>query len=117
MISHSSGVCFPGFSRIPSGIPTLPKNKTNFPVLILVHGSGPQDRGETIGPNKIFRDLAVGFAANGIATIRYDKRTKVYAEKLKEKPDSITIKEETIDDVISAINMATTLPEIDATIA
>lgn len=95
------------------GILTLPKNKKNIPILILVHGSGPQDRGETIGPNKIFRDLAVGFATNGIATLRYDKRTKVYAEKLSKTQDSITVKEETIDDVISAIKLASTFNEID----
>lgn len=92
---------------------TLPKNKKNLPILILVHGSGPNDKDETIGPNKIFRDLAVGLASNGIATIRYDKRTKVYAEKLNEISNEITVKEETIEDAISAINIAKEYSEID----
>lgn len=95
------------------GILTLPKGKKNIPILILVHGSGPQDKNATIGPNQIFRDLAVGLASNGIATLRYDKRTKVYAEKLREKQAGLTVREETIDDVISAISIATKLSEID----
>jgi uncharacterized protein len=89
----------------------LPSNKKNIPIIILVHGSGPNDKDETIGPNKVFRDLAVGLAANGVATLRYDKRTRVYAKDLK--PDSITIKEETIEDALSAIKLASTFSEID----
>ena len=34
-------------------------------------------------PNKPFRDLAWGLASQGIAVLRYDKRTKVYAANLK----------------------------------
>ncbi len=52
--------------------------------VVLVHGSGPHDREESIGPNKPFRDLAWGLASKGIAVVRYDKRTKVYAQKLAE---------------------------------
>ena len=47
------------------GTLTLPRQKGPFPVLVLVHGSGPQDRDETIGPNKPFRDLAYGLASGG----------------------------------------------------
>jgi hypothetical protein len=39
---------------------TIPKGEGLFPVVIFVHGSGPNDMDETIGPNKIFRDLAWG---------------------------------------------------------
>ena len=44
----------------------------------MVHGSGPNDRDETVGPNKLFRDLADSLAAYGIASLRYEKRTRVY---------------------------------------
>lgn len=61
------------------GTLTLPKSSATenrkFPLVILVHGSGPQDRDETIGPNKPFRDLAWGLAERGVAVIRYEKRT------------------------------------------
>src|SRR6185369_4322477 len=55
---------------------TLPTGTGPFPAVVLVHGSGPNDRDETIGPNKPFQDLAQGLASQGIAVLRYEKRTK-----------------------------------------
>jgi alpha/beta superfamily hydrolase len=43
--------------------------------VVLVHGSGPNDRDGTFGPNKPLQDLAWGLASEGIAALRYDKRT------------------------------------------
>jgi uncharacterized protein len=40
---------------------------------VLLSGGGPFDRDETSGPNKPLRDLAVGLAGRGIATLRFDK--------------------------------------------
>jgi hypothetical protein len=60
------------------GTLSLPKGVGFFPAVVLVHGSGPHDRDETIGPNKPFRDLANGLASRGIAVLRYEKRTKQY---------------------------------------
>ena len=42
---------------------TIPKNEKQFSIAILIHGSGPNDKDETFGPNKIFKDIAVGLAA------------------------------------------------------
>ena len=53
-----------------------------FPGVVLVHGSGPNDRDESIGPNKPFRDLAEGLASRGIAVLRYDKRTRTHAGRV-----------------------------------
>jgi len=39
------------------GTLTIPEGPGPFPAVVLVHGSGPNDRDETIGPNKPFRDL------------------------------------------------------------
>ena len=50
--------------------------------IVLVHGSGPSDRDQTLGPNKPFRDLAWGLADRGIAVLRYEKRTRQYAGKM-----------------------------------
>ncbi len=80
---------------------SLPINTNNAPVVILVHGSGPHDQDESIGPNKPFKDIATGLASNGIAVFRYDKRTKLYATKLR--PDSVDLNIETIDDAIYAL--------------
>ena len=54
------------------GTLTVPKGAGPFPGLILVHGSGPNDRDETLGPNKPFKDLAWGLATRGIAVLRYE---------------------------------------------
>jgi dienelactone hydrolase len=83
---------------------SLPVVIGNFPGVILVHGSGPQDRDETIGPNKPFRDLAWGLASQGIAVLRYEKRTKVHASQITpELRASLTVQEEVIDDALAAV--------------
>ena len=56
------------------GTLTLPNGPGPFPAVVLVHGSGPHDEDETIGPNKPFKDLAWGLASHGIAVYRYTKR-------------------------------------------
>ena len=91
---------------------TLPTGKGSVPAVVLVHGSGPNDRDETRGPNKPFQDLAWGLASQGIAALRYDKRTLVHAGKLGALPN-ITVKEETIDDALAAVALLRQTPSID----
>jgi dienelactone hydrolase len=69
--------------------------------VVLVHGSGPHDRDETIGPNKPFRDLAWGLADRGIAVLRYEKRTRQHPAKLAGN-QNLTVREEVIDDALLA---------------
>lgn len=83
-----------------------------FPGLVLVHGSGPNDRDETIGPNKPFRDLAEGLATRGIAVLRYDKRTRVHGARVAALP-SFTLNEETVDDAVAAAAFLRTAEAID----
>ena len=87
------------------GTLTLPNGDGPFPAVVLVHGSGPQDRDETIGPNKPFRDLAWGLASQGIAVLRYEKRTRAHSAKMAAVKDTLTIKEEAIDDAIAAASL------------
>ena len=100
--------------RLP-GTLTLPVGVTKpLPALVLVHGSGPNDRDETILANKPFRDLAWGLATKGIAVVRYEKRTKEYAAKLMASGiRDFTVKEETIDDALSAAAQLRTTENID----
>lgn len=90
---------------------TLPFEYSDF-ICILIHGSGPQDRDATIGLNKPFKDLAIGLAMSGIASVRYDKRTYTYQDNI----ENITIEKEVIDDVsaiIKYIKSATDLRDRD----
>ena len=103
--------------QIPCGDITLPAKLTmphaagKVPVVILVHGSGPHDMDQTIGPNKPFRDLAWGLASKGVAVIRYEKRTRHNPASLDMK--TITPWEETGADAVMAAKFATNLPGID----
>ena len=95
-----------------SGSLTLPEGEGPFPAVILVHGSGPSDRNEQIGPNLPFMDLAEQLSAQGVAVLRYDKRTYLYGNQLAQLTD-ITVQDETIDDVVYALDYLQTLDNID----
>ncbi len=90
---------------------TLPKDSLNCPVVIMVHGSGPSDMDETIGANKPFKDLALGLASKGIASIRYVKRTLIYPQSFN---SAFTVKDEVLDDALAVINYAKSVDQIDA---
>ena len=79
----------------------LPKGDGSFPAVVLVHGSGPHDRDETIGPNKPFLDIARGLAAQGIAVLRYEKRTKARPQDFAS--GMFGVDEETTNDAVQAV--------------
>jgi uncharacterized protein len=100
--------------RLP-GTLSLPRGVGPFPAVVLVHGSGPNDRDETVGANKPFRDLAWGLATRGVAVLRYDKRTRVHGAKLATiPPDGFTVREEVIDDAGHALAFLRDRAEIAA---
>lgn len=57
-----------------SGTLTLPDSTGIFPAIILIAGSGPNDRDETIFGHKPFYLLSDYLTRNGFAVLRYDKR-------------------------------------------
>ena len=95
------------------GTLTLPKGDGPFPAVVLVHGSGPHDQDETIGPNKGFKDLAYGLAAHGIAVFRYTKRTEKYGEKSSDDPAKLTVDDEVISDARAAVALVAQQPKIN----
>ncbi len=98
------------------GTLAVPAGKGPFPAVVLVHGSGPNDRDESLGPNKPFKDIAWGLASRGVAVLRYDKLTYVYGPKLVADPKlaaSLTVQQETIDGAIEAVRLLRTVPEVD----
>ncbi len=100
----------PGHTSPLVGILTEPKKASNFPIVVLVHGSGPLDMDATVGSNRPFKDLAAGLADKGIASIRYVKRTMVYPGEFS---GAITVKEEVLDDAVAAVALARTMPRVD----
>ena len=95
--------------RLP-GTLRMPKGDGPFPALILVHGSGANDRDETVFGIKPLRDLAAGLASQDIAVLAYDKRTFVHGAKI---PKKFTVKEEVIDDVVMAVEMLQDRKDVD----
>jgi uncharacterized protein len=53
---------------------TLPKGKGPFAAVVLISGSGPQDRDESLAEHKPFLVLADHLTRAGIAVLRYDDR-------------------------------------------
>ncbi|MFD2442795.1 alpha/beta fold hydrolase [Bacillus sp. CGMCC 1.16607] len=96
-----------------SGVLTVPKGEGPFPVVVLVHGSGPNDMDQTAYSFKSFRDLAVGLANQGVAVLRYDKRTNVHPLKVSTTP-KFSIQEETVIDANLAVKALKSIPEVDS---
>ncbi|MFF2878448.1 alpha/beta hydrolase family protein [Gottfriedia sp. NPDC057991] len=97
------------------GILTLPDSHTEkVPAVVFVHGSGALDKDETIGANKLFRDLADGLANQGIASLRYNKRTFAHGKQMvQELGGKLSVKEEVIEDAIVAVEMLKKDPRVD----
>jgi dienelactone hydrolase len=93
-----------------TGTLCLPDSGGPFPVVLMLQGSGPHDRDETIGPNAPFRDIAHGLARRGIATFRYDKRTYLHAQELD--PLMMTLDDEVIRDAEEALRHLAGRPEV-----
>ncbi len=55
-----------------AGTLTLPEGPGPFPAVVMISGSGAQDRDEDIFGFKIFRDIADALTRRGIAVLRYD---------------------------------------------
>ena len=84
-----------------NGLLTIPKDVEAPPVAILMQGSGANGMDSLIGAsdNRPFADLAHGLAEQGIAVLRYDKRSYAYPA------DVVDIQTEYLYDVKDAVQL------------
>ena len=93
-----------------AGTLTLPTGKGPFPAAILISGSGPNDRDESIAGHHPFLVLADQLTRKGVAVLRYDKRG---IGKSTGKFDQATT-EDFADDGQAAVSYLKSRKEIDA---
>jgi len=95
------------------GTLSLPNGAGPFPAIVLVPGTGPNDRDETVGAVKVFKDLAEGLASRGIVVLRYEKRTRQYRARTAGMA-KMTVAEETVDDAVAASALLRKQTGVDA---
>lgn len=92
-----------------AGTLTYPSTGSNFPAVVLVTGSGPQNRNEELMGHKPFLVIADYLTRNGIAVLRYDDRgtnssTGNYATATTQ---------DNADDALAAVNFLKTRKQIN----
>ncbi len=97
VIVGTEGLPLPGTLTLPA------HSEGKVPAVVLVHGSGPNDEDESSGGGKMFRDIAVGLANEGIAVLRYSKRTYEYPNR--SLTPTFTVQEETVEDSLTAVRL------------
>lgn len=85
---------------------TIPTKNKVFPLVVMVHGSGPNDMNASVGPNKLFKDLAYGLASRGIGSIRYNKRTFDWPNQILDNYAQASFRDVVDRDAIKALELA-----------
>ena len=97
-------------ATVLAGTLTVPEGAAHArPAIVLVHGSGAEDRDETIGPNAVFLQLSNALSNAGYVVLRYDKRG---VGKSGGAPYSGT-RDNLLADVSAAVRYARSLREVD----
>ncbi len=91
---------------------TLPRQEGRLSAVVLLGGSGPVDRDESIGPGKPFKDLAWGLASQGVVVLRFDKVTHAHPDVAQSMPD-FTLSDEYLPQARAAIHLLRGHPAVD----
>jgi uncharacterized protein len=97
--------------RAVPGTLTLPRQPGPRPGVVMLAGSGPLDRDETIGRNKPFKDLAWGLASRGVAVLRFDKVTYAHRDEVKEAQE-FTLADEYAPQAVAAVHLLQQHPAV-----
>ncbi|TVQ10788.1 MAG: alpha/beta fold hydrolase [Bacteroidetes bacterium] len=92
-----------------AGTLTLPKKQGPFPAVVMITGSGPQNRDEEILGHRPFLVIADHLTRNGIAVLRFDDRGVAESEGDFASATSWDF----VTDVEAAVSFLRTRPEID----
>ncbi len=94
------------------GTLTTPISPGPHPAVVLLAGSGPLDRDETIGANKPLKDLAWGLATQGIVVARFDKVTFAHPAEVSQIA-GFTLADEYLPAALTAIEALRAEPVVD----
>lgn len=94
-----------------AGTLTLPKDKNNIPAIVLVSGSGPQNRDEEMMGHRPFWVLADYLTNLGYAVLRYDDRGTFNSEG----DFSAATTHDFVNDAAAAVHYLKKRPEVDST--
>jgi len=92
-----------------AGTLTIPQGKGPFPAVVLITGSGYEDRDETVFSHKPFLVIADYLTRQGIAVLRYDDRATAKSGGIKTNATSLNL----AGDAASAVEYLLSRPEID----
>jgi uncharacterized protein len=95
------------------GTLSLPRQAGPRPALVLLGGSGPEDRDGSIARSKPLKDLAWGLASRGVAVLRFDKVTHAHPDLVRENR-AFTVADEYLPDALAAIALLQAHPAVDA---
>jgi uncharacterized protein len=101
-----------GTLAVPGTLSVPRRDDGPVPGVVLLSGSGPNDRDETIGRNKPFKDLAWGLATAGIAVLRFDKITRAHPD-LVAANTGFTLTDEYVPHAVAAIGLLREHPAVD----
>ncbi|KAJ5308876.1 hypothetical protein N7508_004255 [Penicillium antarcticum] len=97
-------LCLPSATHEQTEMPRLP-------CVVFLAGSGPCDRDSTVQESKPFKDLALGLARQGIASVRFDKVTHTNPKTFLRRKD-MTLTHEYVEHAVDAILIAQNHPSI-----
>jgi dienelactone hydrolase len=95
------------------GTLSLPHEPGPRTAVVLLGGSGPGDRDQTIGRNKLLKDLAWGLASRGVAVLRFDKVTFAHPREVTKVHD-FTVADEYVPHAVAAVHLLRQHPVVDA---
>ncbi len=95
-----------GSKEALNGAFTSPSEGQSTVAVVMVHGSGPNNMNERLGPNELFKDLSYGLACQGISSLRYNKRSYDYGSQMTQLMNTVVIEDIVVNDAAMAVEKA-----------